>query len=86
MRNEYLSHDEAGGMLEETTPAERLRWNHSEIRRGAKDLRIVLGQTAETFPHRERLFQLADEILQLVPIYDQEDEDGYERQTKAING
>jgi hypothetical protein len=58
----------------EIDPGDRLAWNHREIRKEAKDLRTILGQTPKSFLHRERLFQIVDEILSLVPVLDPEDE------------
>lgn len=72
------------GNEDETNEQDRLRWNHSELRREAKDLRIIVSQTPENFPNRERLFQIADEVLSLVPIYDQIDEDSDERSREEL--
>ena len=63
---------------------ELLRWNHSELRREGKDLRTVVLQTPEDFPHRERLLEIAEEILRRVPIFDQADEDSDERKRQEI--
>jgi hypothetical protein len=63
---------------------ERLAWNHREIRKEAKDLRVILGQTPYVFPNRERLFEIVDEILSLLPVHNEEDEAQDERDRKIL--
>src|ERR1043166_1586913 len=63
---------------------DQLRWNHFEIRKEAKDLRVIVEQTSEDFPNREKIFRLIDELLELVPVYDQRDEDRDERERKQL--
>jgi|SRR5579883_331037 len=59
---------------DEVTPEERLRAHHALLRRSARDFGASLELTPGDFPHRQRLRQLVDELLALVPVYNEEDE------------
>jgi hypothetical protein len=82
MNHENVSSADRGE--DELDEQEKLAWNHFEIRREAKDLRLILGHTAESFPHRDKLFQLVEEILTLVPVYDTSDEEKDELKRKQL--
>ena len=84
MNKEHPSSENREGVEYEVTEEERSRFNHAELRLAAKDLRIVIGQTRDDFPNREKLFKIADEILTLVPVYAQEDEDRDERRREQL--
>ena len=71
---------------DENSTQERLRWNHSELRREAKDLLTILRQTPQDFQQRVRLFELVEQILHLVPPYSDEDEQRDEQDRRKLAG
>ena len=70
------------GTESEASEEERRRFNHSELRLAAKDL--VIGQTPYDFPHRQRLFEIANEVMNLVPVYNQEDDEHDDNRRKRM--
>jgi hypothetical protein len=72
---------------EEYGEQDRLRWQQREIRIATKDIFMVAEQLPERFPNRDKVLQLAEQLLILVPVYDQADEDfdSRERQHRAEN-
>ncbi|HZL49853.1 MAG TPA: hypothetical protein VFC37_02785 [Terracidiphilus sp.] len=55
------------------------------LRHIAKELRGQLERSSGQLPHKKRLLQLAEEMLRLVSVYNQQDEDrdDFERKYNA---
>jgi hypothetical protein len=68
MSNENFapSPESAEGKL---TEEEKIRFRAHSIRVSAKDILLDATAGPESFPHRERVTALANEILTLVPVY-----------------
>jgi len=69
---------------ESFAPGERLEMYHAEVRRRAKNFRTLIERAPAELPNRERLIQIASEILDLVPVANQEDEDADEEERKLL--
>lgn len=65
-------------------PGELLEAYHAEVRRRAKDFRAVVERAPAELPNREKLIQISNEILNLVPIANQEHEDEDEAERKLL--
>ena len=65
-------------------PGERLEVYHAELRRRAKDFQAVVERAPAELPNRERLIRISSEILDLVPVANQQDEDEDEAERKLL--
>jgi hypothetical protein len=63
---------------------ERLTYCQNTVRVLAKDLRAILGSAPESFPNRNRVVEISNELLTLVPVLDQKFEDNDELKRKQL--
>lgn len=65
-------------------PGERLEMYHTELRRRAKGFRILIERAPAELPNREKLIKISNEILDLVPVANQEEEDADEAEQELL--
>jgi hypothetical protein len=59
---------------DEYTEADKLRFTHREIRHAAKDISLLVQNFPADYPNRDKVVQLAREVLDLMPVYNAADE------------
>jgi hypothetical protein len=68
--SQETSRHPAEAQEEELTTEESIHFRAHSIRISAKDILLDTDAAPESFPNRDRVLQLANEILALVPVYD----------------
>src|ERR1039458_6965264 len=84
MNNENVPAFPDDWVEDEYTESTKLKSTHREIRHAAKEVGMLVENLPTDYPDRGKVVQLANEILALVPVYDQADEEYDERQFQLL--